>query len=108
MQAFYLVGEKDHRGVSPAEGDVRVVALFLRGLSNGIDERLGLSEVFELECPGDAHGVVIQGPSGRLIQICLRFVPAQGGMSPWQGMQLFFASDMTFLLLGSLRMVKES
>src|SRR6476659_5971352 len=62
MQAFDLLGLQAHRGIAPAEADVRVVRFAFGKFADRMHESERLAEISEFELALDALGVVMQLP----------------------------------------------
>src|SRR5512135_828829 len=66
MEAPDRVGPETHLAVPPSDGQVRVVPLGLRDLSNLLCEPHRLSEIPEPEFAEDSFGILLEPPAGDL------------------------------------------
>ena len=71
VQALDLLGLQRDRGIAPAKGDVRMMALGLGELARPLDEAERLAEILEPVSALDLPAVVEQGPVRRLRQVAL-------------------------------------
>lgn len=89
VQPLDLVRLQRDGGVTPAETDVGMVALFLSKSADLVDETLRFPKIGELELAAQPAPVVLQLPSRRLGQVVRRFLLRQGEVPPWHGVQTF-------------------